>query len=110
MASAGEAVDSATAAAAVTAAAFEASRSSLTAEHTTARLALTRCACDVWVGKASASGFGALDRSRGKCYSDRGEHSRSAFWMSPLGGTTHLGDSLGGDADERGLADNRGHL
>ena len=35
---------------------------------------------------------------------------RSSFWMSPLGGTTHLGDSLGGDADERGLADNRGHL
>ena len=42
MASAGEAVDSATAAAAATAAAFEASRSSLTAEHTTARLVLTR--------------------------------------------------------------------
>ena len=63
MATAGEAVDSATATAAAAAAALETSRSSLTAEHTTVRLVLTRLACDGRVGMASASGVGTKDRS-----------------------------------------------
>ena len=64
-----------------------------------------------WSGRDGVSVGG---RDEGPLSSDVttiGEKILLPDWTtSPLGGTAHLGDSLGGDADERGLTENGGHL